>query len=259
MLSRSEPGQLRRSDTRAPNVGVRDHRTAARAGRRQIPCRVRRCAQTAESGDCRRVGALSARDASQHRPGSPGTRHRRSGRGHPGRWSLRRKRGGRWSFTLASRYPARSARLAPSCAASPLTDTDSSISSIRRVRLARCPRRADFAAEIFQPYLCGEYLLSSRRPGADDPGGFLDRRSGIGATRTSEQHHEVVVALARDLTSAPGTGKNNSRVTIDVERGELLSALAKSAVSLSPRGRDVEELCARHLFETSDPASGAHT
>ena len=86
---------------------------------------------------------------------------------------------------------------------SPHTATDSSISSMRRVRFALVSAsRPIFSRKSASRTGCPK-ILSSGWPATEGFGNLLDGRMRVGSCGALEHDHEVVVTLAGDLPPYP--------------------------------------------------------
>src|SRR5215207_4037193 len=99
----------------------------------------------------------------------------------------------------------------------------------------------DLASQVLEPYLRAEDLLGARRASAENLGHPIDSGVRVLASRSLEQNHEIVVALAGDLAATPRPHQHHGRSRVDLDGAKSLPALAESALGPAASGRYTRE------------------
>jgi hypothetical protein len=117
---------------------------------------------------------------------------------------------------------------------------------------------SDLAAQVIEPYLLAEDLLGARRTTAEKLSDRVDRRARV-LTRWSLEHdHEIVVALAGHLVTAPRAHQNDGRVPIGLKLCNSLSTFDQAAFGQIASSPDAAEPNAGSNFQASDAAHLGH-
>lgn len=116
----------------------------------------------------------------------------------------------------------------------------------------------DLASQILEPYLRAEDLLAAGCASLEGRGHPIDGGLRVLPWRSLEQHHEVVIALARNLASTPRSHEDHGRSRVAIDRAESLAAFAESALCSAASGGYLVEPSAGGSLEASDTQFCVH-
>jgi hypothetical protein len=111
---------------------------------------------------------------------------------------------------------------------------------------------SDLAAQVLEPYLLAENLLGARRTTAEKLSDRVDRRARVVTRQSLEHDHEIVVALAGRLATAPRAHQNDGRIPIRLKLCNSLPTFDQAAFGQISSSPDAAEPNAGSNFQASD-------